>query len=366
MMKKIAILSMQRGINYGSFLQAFALKKTVEELGYESIFLDIKAGHPLGNVAKRRSERLLRNIFRLFRYNVHIPFIHKWSKELTKVIQSSGEKYLGFQSGKYLYDEVVDLLIIGSDEVFNCADLENGFRPQLLGEGINATKIISYAASAGYTTIDSIKFYSIQDRVRYDLNQFSALSVRDENTYKLVTQLIDKPIAVTKSLDPVLVYNYDNHIPESVPLSNYIVVFSYFDRIINAEEISVIKDYAKKRNKKIISIYGYFKWADYNLTPNPFEVLAYFRFADYVFTDTFHGTIFSIKMNKPFTVFLRDSNYNKLYYILDLFKLEHRRFLSKTFDKVVDEKIDYDRINEFILLESNITRDYLKKQIELC
>ena len=32
---KIGILSMQRIVNYGSFLQAYGLKKTVEKLGHE-------------------------------------------------------------------------------------------------------------------------------------------------------------------------------------------------------------------------------------------------------------------------------------------------------------------------------------------
>lgn len=37
---KIGILSMQRIVNYGSFLQAYGLKKTVEKLGHEVEFVD--------------------------------------------------------------------------------------------------------------------------------------------------------------------------------------------------------------------------------------------------------------------------------------------------------------------------------------
>lgn len=33
-MKKVGIMSMQRIANYGSFLQAYALKRLIEELGY--------------------------------------------------------------------------------------------------------------------------------------------------------------------------------------------------------------------------------------------------------------------------------------------------------------------------------------------
>ena len=36
---KVAILSMQEVKNYGSFLQAFSLKKTIESLGANSLIL---------------------------------------------------------------------------------------------------------------------------------------------------------------------------------------------------------------------------------------------------------------------------------------------------------------------------------------
>ena len=46
-MKKIIILSMQRIKNYGSFLQAYALKKIVEEFDTKVEFIDYKVEKPL-------------------------------------------------------------------------------------------------------------------------------------------------------------------------------------------------------------------------------------------------------------------------------------------------------------------------------
>ena len=43
-MKKAGILSMQRIYNYGSFLQAYALKKMMEECGAEVEFVDYHPG----------------------------------------------------------------------------------------------------------------------------------------------------------------------------------------------------------------------------------------------------------------------------------------------------------------------------------
>ena len=39
-MSKIGIMSMQRVINYGSFLQAYALKTTLEKMGHNVEFVD--------------------------------------------------------------------------------------------------------------------------------------------------------------------------------------------------------------------------------------------------------------------------------------------------------------------------------------
>ena len=39
----VGILSMQRVINYGSFLQAYALKRELEKMGNEVRFVDIES-----------------------------------------------------------------------------------------------------------------------------------------------------------------------------------------------------------------------------------------------------------------------------------------------------------------------------------
>ncbi len=44
---RVGILSMQRICNYGSFMQAFSLKKMIEFLGHEAVFIDFVPGRPL-------------------------------------------------------------------------------------------------------------------------------------------------------------------------------------------------------------------------------------------------------------------------------------------------------------------------------
>ena len=57
-MKKIGILSMQRIKNYGSFLQAYALKKIVEEFDTKVEFVDYTVEKPLINNQKNQNKIL--------------------------------------------------------------------------------------------------------------------------------------------------------------------------------------------------------------------------------------------------------------------------------------------------------------------
>ena len=54
---KIGIMSMQRITNYGSFLQAYALKNTIKSLGHKVVFVDYKIGEPV-----KKDETLIKNI----------------------------------------------------------------------------------------------------------------------------------------------------------------------------------------------------------------------------------------------------------------------------------------------------------------
>ena len=361
---KVALLTMQRGINYGSFLQAYALKKIIEEFGVEVEFVDIKQGVPLLPKYKLWLPRLIRNFKRVFKYHYHLFDIYHWNKSRTAAIAGAGSRYLGFKKGQYNYSNDYDIVFIGSDEVFNCTDIENGFRPQLLGEGFSCSKLISYAASCGYTNLQRIHAFGLEERVRFLLNRFDFLSVRDDNTYNVVSHFVSNK-TIIRSLDPVLIYSFSNLYCEVPPLTDYIVVFSYFDRIANKKnEIDAIKKFAHLRKKKIVSIYGYFTWADYNLTPDPFELLRYFRYADYVFTDTFHGTLFSIKMNRPFVTFVRKANHDKLYYVLERFSLTSRSITDlSTIENVMDTDIDYVAINKIIEEEIELSKQYLKSSL---
>ena len=68
---KVGILSMQQIKNYGSFLQAYALKSTIERLGHEVKFINIIKGEQIGDYKISKLHNLRQLIKRL---NCKRPF----------------------------------------------------------------------------------------------------------------------------------------------------------------------------------------------------------------------------------------------------------------------------------------------------
>ena len=292
---KIGILSMQQIKNYGSFLQAFSLKKNIENLGHSCEFINIEPGIQLDGYKQKRGERIRVLITRLWGIDFlkRLKYIYKFQTRFSKEFLP----YLGVKNTSE--DKNYDTVVIGSDEVFNVAQSTWwGFSKQLFGHGLNSDKVISYAGSFGATTIEKLEKLGIKEDISCLMSNMDAISVRDRNSYEVASTLTDKSISL--NVDPVFIFDYDQYMPSKVDLNDYIIVYTYPGRIKEKSEIQEIVRFAREKKKKLVSIGHYFPWCDMTLVPSPFEVLAYFRQASYIITDTFHGTIFSIKYNKPF------------------------------------------------------------------
>lgn len=373
----VGILSMQRVQNWGSFLQAFALKKTVEELGHECSFLDIKKGVGLTEqevlaikerckigVSKRASDiisyYLDRKLLAYLKTKIHQrKFKKKYNQEYLPI--------LGVDEHRYEDDKSFDLVIIGSDEVFNCTQPRAtwGQTLHLFGEGINAEKIITYAASFGYTTIGDLERLGLKERIIKALEKVSTFSVRDMNSYLIIEQLTGKRPELC--VDPAMMFDFSSYMPPKVPIKNYLIIYTYQGRIADPKIIKAIKDFAVLKNKTIVSLSSYYSWCDRSIIADtPFELLSYFANADYVVTDTFHGTAFSIKYNRNFCTMVRDTNAQKLESLLNQFKLANRIVKIPTNIKCkLEEGIDYTDANSILDEEAKKAKAYLKEAIYL-
>lgn len=370
-MKKTGILSMQRIKNYGSFLQAYGLKKTLEQLGCQVEFVDYHIGSPVIEEESNQKNDKFSKVLAVLKGEASLKqkiqyIIHK---------KNFGKKYydlLGITSTPN-YSPKLDILVIGSDEVFNCIQKNKnvGYSLELFGKNNNADKVITYAASFGNTTLEKLKKYKKDKEIGKLLTEIDSISVRDNNSGKVVEELTNKK--VNYNLDPVLIYDYANQknlIPKIKVKEKYIIVYAYNDRI-KTEESKWIKAYAKKQGLKVYAIGGAQSCADKFIDCSPFEVLSYFKNAEFIITDTFHGSIFSIIMGKQFATLVRKSHGNeygneeKLTDLLKRLKLEDRKsYEINDIHKILNKKINYEKVNEIIEKERAKAYDYLREEIK--
>lgn len=361
-MKKVGIMSMQRIRNYGSFMQAYGLKKNIEKLGYEVHFADYNYEGSISENDKKRNfiKKILNNL------NI-IKFIkkRKYIKKFETMYVHSIKKYLNIDNTKkYLYDTIEEL-VIGSDEVFNCTqEYPVGYSRELFGKNYEDIPVISYAACFGNTKFSDIEKYQINEELSNMLNKFKSISVRDENSYTIIKKLTGKLPSL--NFDPVLITDFSDEIVDNVKISNYILIYAYSGRLSKQEE-KYIKKFAKRNNKKIVSIGGYQRIVDYNIIVDPFEVFSYFKHADFIITDTFHGSIFAIKVHTKFATIIRNGNTGNNNKLVDLLiRLERTDRIVKELtdiDKLYKSDIDYSNADKIIEEETKKSIKYLKENL---
>ena len=135
--------------------------------------------------------------------------------------------------------------------------------------------------------------------------------------------------------------------------------------MLNEELISNITAYARRNNKKIISVGKWFDFCDENVPASPEMFLGYMDAADYVFTDTFHGLMFSLIYEKQVLVF--PCGNTKVEQALEMFKISQRMYTCEsTIDVQLSKRIDYENVvTPFLQSQRMLTHRFIQEAIEL-
>lgn len=321
-MKKVCILSMQRIQNFGSLLQSYSLKKMLEELGADVHFIDIQKNDKDNAAVKNFSAEVIGEMEANNGFLSKLKKFDKYAWNRLRIRRIADKQDILFEEfrNKELHinnrdnEESYDLCVIGSDEVFNCMTPSPwGFTRQLFGNVNQADDVITYAASCGSTTYEQLNPEIIKI-IKNAFQNVLGFSARDKNTKDFISKLTKQ--SIEESMDPVWVGNFDSEIEQvniTVELpEHYCIIYSYYNRIHNEEEIQAIQKFCKEKNLVPVAVGAPQMWLKNYVAVSPFEMFKIFQGADFIITDTFHGTIFSEKFNGRYAVVLRESNKNKL------------------------------------------------------
>lgn len=368
---RVGIMSMQRIRNYGSFLQAYGLRRMLESLGCEVRYVDYRPGRCL--VEPDRPSRLPRPAVKLAEVlEGPGPLAAKLSyANYKRHYDARTWPLLGLPAEPDYRTGDLDMLVIGSDEVFNCvqANPNVGYSPDLFGASSEARRTVTYAASCGNTTVSKLRERGVDGEVAGWLKGLDAVSVRDENTASVVRDLAGgDPV---RNLDPVLAWDFfgEEDVLESPVEGRYMIAYAYSGRLTR-EECVALRAYADGRGLKVVNVGGVQGCCDGFLDLGPFEVLAAFRGAECVLTDTFHGTILSTIAERPFATVVRTAGYGNAEKLTDLLSrlgLESCAAASPAdFPGLLDASPDWAPVRTRISEGRAAARDYLAKQVAEC
>ena len=373
-MKKIGICTVYTGYNYGSALQAFAVKELVKRSGYIPVVFKLK-----GSIVKGRDFRIKKFVSIAFRSVFHFKeakkiknsYISLYNKNLTQESRSRFEDFYKNQIEPYFisYSRLKKIsksddylrFFCGSDQIWNSTSLY--VDPFYYLRFAPRYKRIAYAPSFGKSYIPQYN----EKIIKKYISDINMLSVREETGKQIIFDLLGKECDVL--LDPTLQLTGDDWRTafnlENVVGSKYVVAY-FLDQPSDLAK-QAIKNYAIEHDCKVIILPYNDEILDGAIcySAGPVEFLDLINFADCVFTDSFHGTAFSVNFNKNFYTFSRNygSAHNqgdRIVSFLSKVGLENRLDAEKT-----QCNIDYNQVNEIMKIEREKSAQHLRNAIEL-
>lgn len=332
-MKKIGILTYHATVNYGATLQAYSLFQFVKNLGHEVEFIDYRPSKANWEDFKYLYFRNSR-LFNPFLISSGLRKSRQMRNFLLSQMKLSPKTYRSKSQLNQMKSQY-DVVICGSDEIWNINSPITGCDTSYFLDFLDSeeTAKISYAASFGSIT----KLGNKNKLIGKLLKDFQAISVRDNNSLKLINSF---GLQATKVLDPTFLINYDNIIQTPQVKQNYILIYGTLSR----EEGDYVDKVARLEGLEIIGIGGKpgaWKPGINLIGVSPQEWLGYFSKASYVFTSFFHGAIFSLIFQKPFTSFYRPGKAVKVKDLLGDLDAENRLLDRNSISKITTPKLNF-------------------------
>ena len=244
-----------------------------------------------------------------------------------------------------------DAYIVGSDQVWRKPYIHHyglgmwflGFLPKNY-----KVKRIAYGASFGVSEEEYSK--EEQNLIRPLFNRFDAVSVREISGLDLLQQYGWKNPKATCVLDPTLLLKAEDYLKlidnaHTSPLDGKMLCY-ILDMDIEKEQF--IQQKSKELALKPTIHYGEFK-----ATETIEQWLRNYSEAEYIITDSYHGVIFALIFNKPFTVFMNPKRGNSRF-----------KSLENVLGIRLNDSIDYKRLNATIEAEKLKSLDFLINALE--
>ncbi len=363
-MKTISLLTIHLGANFGSNLQTIATVETLKKHNCKTTVVNYIP-------ARCTWKRFFGKAFRSLSSIVRIPATFLVAVVNNRIYNSYLAKQVPVSKPIYPEDDFVatcpkaDIYVTGSDQVWNSIHNE-GLDKRYYFDGFpTGTVKVAYSSSIGREELPETEY----TEVKRMLGGYKALSVREASAKRLiegmgytVTHLLDPTFMLTKE-------DWSHYMSRRLVKEPYLIVYLPYNVHDKDLIYKTIRKIADRKRLKVVSFSWHIlpdKMADKTVFfSSPGDFLSLMYHADYVVTNSFHGTAFSINLNKQFSVYLPSGFDTRVISILDLCHLRSR--LLEADEVISDAKInipvDYAPVNTILDEEREKAHDFLEKAL---
>ncbi|MBE6684090.1 MAG: 4Fe-4S dicluster domain-containing protein [Ruminococcaceae bacterium] len=364
MPQKIGIATIYVNTNYGANLQAFATCKYVNSIGYDTYVLDYysASGRLLPWLYKSWSNEKNKTFKRKIKLGAALMLSAGWKSKRIEAFKTFRKKYIKatpkYRTAHDCEEFGLDAVICGSDQVWNIGITE-GINYVYFGDIQGVKKRISYAASMG-----KIAFQPKEEKeVKRLVSELDYCSVREEDAAQYLSALTEREVELV--CDPVFLLDksdYEEVSSKRLIKKDYVLLYS----VVHNEDLTAIaKDYADKHGIELIEICSAkYKHATHKqiVTYGPSEFLSCFKYAKNVFTNSFHGTAFSLIFEKDFYIVDNKHGGSRITNLLGKVGLSNR-LVSEKIDKDFDP-IDYSESKKLLSEYVSFSKAFLDKALK--
>lgn len=306
----IGILTFHWADDYGAMLQAYALKRYLEKLSGKKVEIipyapvKLTGRYWLCPVAGVHKNGKIQYFFMRSQFRRNISFLRKFLKR-RKSMREFRYRYLTretlIKKADKLFIKNYDWVFVGSDQVWN-PEITVGLDDAYIGNVKENCKFVSYGASFGNDTLSETYCCEFIEAICHN---FSAISLREKSAVPFVKSFFHGK--VTDVLDPALLLTRKEweEIGKASWKKNYIL---YVYTEYNKQMVQYLQNLSIKLKKKVIQLTMPWPgqktdWIDFEIEGGPLEYIGFFKNADFVVTNSFHGLVFSVLMEKQFLIF---------------------------------------------------------------
>lgn len=330
-MRRVGVLTFHRCINYGSYWQARCLVEGLRARGLDAVLLD----HDAQRVKRAEWRCALQPLLPERTPRSALPL---YARKARRFFEALARLPL---SARFDLDdptsmESCDLIVVGSDEVWNLRHPWYAGYPVFFGEGLRAPRAVSYAASFGsYDAAEGLAPHW-SERLR----GFAELSVRDENSRELVWRAVGREPALV--LDPCLQFDLPAGSSAETGDSDYAVIYGHsFPEDFARAALS----WASSRGVRLVSIGYHNAWVDeQRVDADPETFARLIAGARAIATNFFHGCVFALAHEKPFVCASSPYRSNKVRALMGMVGAQRRLVAAgaeaHTIPLLMDEPLD--------------------------